>query len=438
MPSSAVRYECPVSSLSLLAVAALLLGYGLIAKRLSQSVISAAMYFLAGGLLIGPSVLNWLDAPATSATIEVLAEFTLALVLFSDASRLKLSSLRHQAAVPIRLLAFGLPLTIVAGTIGAVLLLPELLIAEAVVLAVILAPTDAALGQAVVSDERLPMRIRQALNVESGLNDGICVPLLVIALAWADAETNALSTSESLQVAAEAIGYGVLAGVAVGALAAYALRAAQRAQWSGGSWEQIVTFAAAVGAYAMADGWGGSGFIAAFVGGLTFGGIFKDHDSVARFLEEAGSLTNAITFIVLGALLVFPLMDEVDVAALAYVIASLTVIRMVPVAIALIGSGARAPTVAFLGWFGPRGLASLVFVVAVIDRGGLPHSEVIVTTALATVLFSVFAHGVTALPLTRRYATWYSARRVPPDMESRPTATHRWRWQPHAAPKNPI
>jgi NhaP-type Na+/H+ or K+/H+ antiporter len=309
-------------------------------------------------------------------------------------------------------------------------ILPELLIAEAVVLAIILAPTDAALGQAVVSDKRLPQRIRQALNVESGLNDGICVPLLVIALAWADADTSALSASESVQVAAEAIGFGIVAGVVVGAAVAFALRVAVRGSWTGGGWEQVITFAAAIASYALADWWGGSGFIAAFVGGLVFGSLFKDHDEVTRFLEEAGGISNAITFIVIGAVLVFPLMDEVDLSVLAYVVASLTVVRMIPVAVSLIGSRARPPTVLFLGWFGPRGLASLVFVVAVIDREALPHTQLIVTAALATVLFSVVAHGVTALPLTARYAAWYSSRDVPPSMESVEVSDRRWRWQP--------
>ena len=391
-----------MNPLSLLAVAILLVIYGLIAKRLSRSVISAAMYFLAGGLLIGPSVFDWLDTPATSETVEVLAEFTLALVLFSDASRIRLSALRREAGLPLRLLGIGLPLTIVTGAVLGLVILPELLIAEAVVLAIILAPTDAALGQAVVSDHRLPQRIRQALNVESGLNDGICVPLLVIALAWADAEASALSASESIRVAAEAIGFGVVAGILVGAVMAFALRAAVRSNWTGGGWEQVITLGAAIASYALADWWGGSGFIAAFVGGLTFGSLFKDHDEVSRLLEEAGGISNAITFIVIGAVLVFPLMDEVDLSVLAYVVASLTVVRMLPVAASLIGSRARPPTVLFLGWFGPRGLASLVFVVAVIDREGLPHTELIVTAALATVLFSVVAHGVSALPLTAR------------------------------------
>ena len=421
-----------MDSLSLAVISALVLSYSLISKRLATSVVSAAMFFLAGGALVGSSGLGVVDLPATSHTIETLAEVTLALVLFADASRMRLADLRHQAALPARLLGIGLPLTIVLGAIAGTTLFPALALAEAVVLAIILAPTDAALGQAVVSDKRLPSRIRQALNVESGLNDGICVPLLLISLAWADTESGGVTAKQGLRIAAEAIGYGVLAGAAVGSVVAILLTRAIRAGWTGGAWEQVVPVAAALTSYALADWLGGSGFIAAFVGGLVFGSLVSEHEQVGRFLEEAGGLTNAATFVILGAVLVIPSLDSVDPSIVAYIVLSLTAIRMVPVAIALVGTHARPPTVSFIGWFGPRGLASLVFVVIVQDSGALPHSELIVSTAVATVLMSVFAHGMTALPLVNRYATWYHAHEKKPEMESEHVHLPRWRGQPIA------
>jgi NhaP-type Na+/H+ or K+/H+ antiporter len=419
-----------MDTLSLAAVATLVLGYGLVSRRLSPTVVSAAMFFLAGGVLIGPSALDLVTLPETSTTIEMLAEITLALVLFADASRIRLHVLRRQTTIPSRLLGIGLPLTIVAGTLAALILLPQLLLAEAVVLAIILAPTDAALGQAVVSDTRLPSRVRQALNVESGLNDGICVPLLVIALAWADTESGTLSANESLGVAAEAIGYGAAAGVLVGSATALLLGRAVRAGWSGGSWEQVGPFAAALTSYGLADWAGGSGFIAAFVGGVAFGALFREHEDAGRFLEEAGGLTNAVTFIAVGAVLLVPLLDAVDPAMFIYALASLTVVRMVPVALSLLGSHARLPTVAFIGWFGPRGLASLVFIVIVLDSEGLPHADIIVSTALATVMMSVIAHGASAVPLVNRYTHWYQEHEPKPTMESVHTPGPRWRSQP--------
>ena len=340
--------------------------------------------------------------------------------------------MRKQASLPVRLLGVGLPLTIVAGTVGALVVLPELLLAEAVVLAVILAPTDAALGQAVVSDERLPSRIRQALNVESGLNDGICVPLLVIALAWADAESQALTAQESLRVAAESIGFGVLAGVVVGGLVAWHCGPACRRDGPAAAGSRWFPSPPHWRPTPLADWWGGSGFIAAFVGGLVFGRLFREHEEAGRLLEEAGGVTNAVTFIVLGAVLVFPLLDEVDLKIVMYALLSLTVIRMVPVALAMTGTGARVPTIAFIGWFGPRGLASLVFVVIVLDSGGLPHDDLIIAAALATVLLSVVAHGVTAIPLVARYAAWYHAGETEPGMEHVHVHEPRWRGQPRS------
>ena len=402
-----------MDTVALASIALLLTIYALISRRLSTTVVSAAMFFLIGGLVIGTTGLGAIDETATSSTIEALAELTLALVLFGDASRIRPRALRREATLPVRLLGVGLPLTIVAGTAVGLVLLPELLLAEAVVLAIILAPTDAALGQAVVTDQRLPGRVRQALNVESGLNDGICVPLLIIALAWADAESGAMSASESLVVTAEAIGYGLLGGLAVGAVTAGALKISARRGWVDSSWAQLVPLGAALLAYAAADAAGGSGFIAAYVAGATFGALYAEHDVVTRFLEESGGLLNALTFIVLGAAVVAPNLDRVNPTMVVYAVLSLTIVRMIPVALSLLGSGARRPTVAFLGWFGPRGLASLVFAVYVLDAEGLTHGDLVVTVALTTVLTSVVAHGLSAVPLVNRYAHWYLGTKRP-------------------------
>ncbi len=416
-----------MDTVALASIALLLTVYALISRRLSTTVVSAAMFFLIGGLLLGTTGSGAIDETATSSTIEALAELTLALVLFGDASRIRPGALRREATLPVRLLGVGLPLTIVAGTAVGLMLLPELLLAEAVVLAIILAPTDAALGQAVVTDQRLPGRVRQALNVESGLNDGICVPLLVIALAWADAESGALSASESVVVTAEAIGYGLLGGLAVGAVTAVALKISARRGWVDASWAQLVPLGAALLAYAAADAAGGSGFIAAYVAGATFGMLYAEHDAVTRFLEESGGLLNALTFIVLGAAVVAPNLDQVDPTMALYAALSLTVVRMLPVALSLLGTGARAPTVGFVGWFGPRGLASLVFAVYVLDAAGLAHADLVVTVAMTTVLMSVVAHGVSAVPLVNRYADWYVAQRKESLMETVSVEQHRTR-----------
>jgi NhaP-type Na+/H+ or K+/H+ antiporter len=333
--------------------------------------------------------------------------------------------------VPLRLLGIGLPLTLVAGFVLALVVFPELLWAEALLLAVILAPTDAALGQAVVTLLRLPSRVRQGLNVESGLNDGICVPLFWIVLAIAQAESGAIGDGAAVRLVLEQIGYGILAGVLAGVAAAFIVVLAGGRRFVGGSWLQIVPLAGAGLAFGLADPIGGSGFIAAFVGGFVFGAIRRrSGGEVGHLIEELGEVFNAVTFIVFGAVLLGPVLGDVTWSVALYAVLSLTVVRLIPVAIAMIGTGARRQTLAFLGWFGPRGLASIVFAVLVLEEGGLPHDDLILTTTYVAIGLSVLAHGLTAAPLANRYASWYEShpRDALPGLESSEVRDVRWRY----------
>ena len=173
---------------ALAVVALALIGFGVVSRRVDGTPVTPAILFVGVGLLVGTQALELVDPSATSESVKRLAEATLTVVLFADASRIDLRTLRREYAVPARLLGIGLPLTIALGAVLAAAFFGALSIPEALVLAVLLAPTDAALGQAVVTEPTLPSRIRQGLNVESGLNDGICVPLLFIVLAVAEAE----------------------------------------------------------------------------------------------------------------------------------------------------------------------------------------------------------------------------------------------------------
>jgi NhaP-type Na+/H+ or K+/H+ antiporter len=299
-------------------------------------------------------------------------------------------------------------------------------------LAVVLAATDAALGQAVVTDASLPSRIRQGLNVESGLNDGLCVPLLTIALAIAETEAADVSAGDAVTLVAEAIGWGIVGGLVAGSAAAGALGYARARHWMEGHWAQVVPVVGAAGSFGLAEVRGGSGFIAAFVGGAVFGIIAGADADVAAFSEELGGVLNGLTLIVFGAAVLGALWSRIGLVEAGYAVMSLTVVRMVPVAISLIGSRARAPTVLFLGWFGPRGLASIVFGVVVVEAAELPHTSLLVAATTITVALSVTAHGITAAPLVRRYAAWHATSKPP--MESAPTAHQRWR---HTPPVNP-
>ena len=414
----------------LVAIAVLVLGYAAVSRRLTGSIITPAIVFVAGGILFSDQALGWLDPSIQGESVRLVAEATLTLVLFADASRIDLRILRREYVVPLRLLAIGLPLTILAGTLAGVAALPELSLIEAVALAIVLAPTDAALGQAVVTDPRVPSRIRQGLNVESGLNDGICVPLLLIAIAIAEAEEGVIGNGEGVRLVFEEIGYGILGGVIAGLAAAAVLRLAVPRRFIDALWLQTVPVAGAALAYGLAVWMGGSGFIAAFVGGAIFGGLRGQVGGEAtRLLEETGNVLGAVTFILFGAVMLIPSLEDLSWEVVVYGLLSLTLVRLIPVGIAMLGTGARRPTLGFLGWFGPRGLASIVFAVILVQDADLASESLLLNTIFFTIGLSVLLHGITASPLADRYARWYAAhpRDARPTFESAPAAEHRVR-----------
>jgi len=415
---------------SLAIVALTLLGVAAVSGRLSGTPVTATIVFVAVGLLVGPEVLGEIDLESSSGTVRALAEATLALVLFCDASRIDLRRLRRDIGLPARLLAIGLPLTIALGALAAAVLLDRLGVEEAVVLAIVLAPTDAALGQAVVTEPRIPGRIRQGLNVESGLNDGICVPLLFAAVAVADVESHISEGRSAATLLLEEIGYGVLGGVAGGLAVAAIITHFGRRNLIADAWRQVIPGAGAALAYGTAAALGGSGFIAAFVAGMTFRvALRRDPEQINQLSEQVGNVLSGVTFVLFGAILLGPALGELSWELALYAVLSLTVVRMLPVAVAMLGSRARPPTLGFLGWFGPRGLASIVFAVIVIEESNLPHEHLIVLAIYLTVGLSVFAHGVSAAPLADRYARWYEQhpRHRAPAMESAPAAVTRTR-----------
>jgi NhaP-type Na+/H+ or K+/H+ antiporter len=395
------------TDLAILAVVGL--GYAVVSGRLGRTIVSSAIVFLTAGIVLGDAVLGSFTIGPSGARLRLIAEATLALVLFTDASRIDLRTLRRELAVPVRLLAIGLPLTIAAGVAAALLTLPGLTVVEAALLAIAVAPTDAALGAAVVSDERVPSRIRQGLNVESGLNDGLCVPLLLIALAFVSAE----GTGETapIQLVIEEIAFGVVGGVVAGGLGALALQWGRKHKWVASVWAPVVPLMIVGLAYGLATALHGSGLIATFVAGLAFGTILSRADEESAELADVlGNALSAFTFLIFGAAVVPITLVGLSWEPVIFAVLALTVVRMLPVALALLGLGARLPTVAFLAWFGPRGLASIVFAVLILQGGPIPHLDLILTTITVTIILSVYAHGFTALPFTNRYVAWAATR----------------------------
>jgi len=412
------------------AIALVILAFAAVSRRLEGTSITAPMVFTGAGLVFGAKAAGLVAPSAGGATVKLLASATLAVVLFGDAARIDLRALREEYRLPVRLLGIGLPLTIAAGFGVALVLFGAVDWPEALVLAIVLAPTDAALAQAVVTLPSLPSLVRQGLNVESGLNDGVCVPLFGIAIAIGSTEAGLTAAHHAVVLVGEEIGYGVLVGVGAGALAAAVVVFAAGRGLVEPLWLQVVPAAGSVLAYTTAAAVGGSGFIAAFVGGMVFGALRRRvGGEVGYLVEQLGALLGAATFIVFGGAFLEPALGGITWAVVAYAVLSLTLVRMLPVAIGLLGTGARPPTVAFLGWFGPRGLASSVFAVLIVEHSGeLPHESLLLTTIYATVGLSVLLHGLSAAPLARRYSAWYAAH-GPSGVQTESAHGIRWRTQ---------
>ncbi len=381
-------------------VTAALFAWGLLSNRLERADLTAPIVFIAVG--VGLAALDLVQGPSGPAALTPLVEVTLVWVLFSDAARLPVQELRHDRGMYLRLLAVGLPLTIVLGWLLAAWLFPALGVWLALFVGAALAPTDAALGVPVVTNPVVPSRIRQLITVESGLNDGIATPVVMLAIAGAAAAAG-LEHAEGAGHAAIELLIGVAVGVAVGGVGGAALRWARRHGTAAESFAGIAVLALALAAYACALALHGNGFVAAFCGGLAFGAFAgRRAPAELEFLEQMGTLLASLVWMAFGAIAIPIAVERIAATTILYAVLSLTVVRMVPVALASIGAGLDRTTILFVGWFGPRGLASLVFALLALEALGT-HADEAVAVLTTTVLLSVIAHGITAAPLARRY-----------------------------------
>ncbi|MEM7244643.1 MAG: cation:proton antiporter [Acidobacteriota bacterium] len=389
--------------LDLLLLASALFLFALFSRRLTDRSLTAPMVFLLLGIVVGRGGLGWFETSLEASWLHLLAELALVLVLFADATRIDLGALRRESGLPVRMLLVGLPLTVVLGTGLMLVILPELGLWSAALLAAILAPTDAALGQSVVSSPAVPLRLRQALNVESGLNDGLMVPV-IHALAASAVMMTSDDHGSGLGSAAIALLLGPLVGVVLGGLGAVSLTWVRRREWIEEGWAPLVVLALALGAWALAETVHGNGFLAAFVGGLTFGWCSRGREHQAgEFVETQGQLLTLTTFFLLGALLWPVVVDGWSPRTLLAALAMLTIARALPVTFSLLGTGLKPRAFLFLAWFGPRGLASVVFVILIHEHFHLPGSELVLETVLLTVVLSTLLHGMSAAPAARAH-----------------------------------
>lgn len=407
--------------LSLAVIAGGLLLYSLISGRLQGTIITAPLVFIIFGFAVGVGGFDVVKVDLEHSAIHFIAELTLILVLFTDAARIDLMRLRRDHNLPVRMLAIGLPLAMVAGTLIAVQLFPEFSLWEAALLAALLAPTDAALGQSVVSARVVPVRIRQSINVESGLNDGIALPAVLLFAALASAQSEAAVAGEWIRFGLLQVTLGPLIGVIAGWIGARLLDSAVERGWTSSSFQGIGILSLAIFTYVAAELIGGNGFIAAFISGMVFGNSIR-HPCMFlfEFMETEGQLLMLITFLVFGAALLPEALEHLNATVFLYAVLSLTVIRMVPIGLSLVGAGLRFPTRLFLGWFGPRGLASILFVLLILEESVVPHHDVLLTVTIVTVALSALLHGVTAAPISNLYGR--HAARMGECEESKPVA----------------
>ena len=382
----------------------LLFGYALLSKRVSQTPITAPILFTAAGMALSS---HWMRVTAAGVTNNVflrLAELGLVLLLFTDASQTDLTVLRSIRTLPGRLLSVGMLLTVLLGGLVARLVFPGLSIWEAGILSAILAPTDAGLGQVVVTSPRVPMRVRQALNVEAGLNDGLSVPFLLFFMAIAAAKIEG-GASSLLQFMGEQLGLGVIVGIAVGLIGGWLLRTATRRGWLAESFQQIAVVTLPLLCLLLAEMVDASMFIASFVAGLAVQIPFKEAGKHSvEFAEEWGQMFNLAVFFLFGMVVVRD-WPQLTPASWVYAVLSLTVVRMLPVAVALIGTHLSRSSVIFMGWFGPRGLASIVLGLVYLEQElRLPGEPAIRAAVMATVVLSIFLHGLSAMPGISIYA----------------------------------
>lgn len=380
--------------------------WAVVSGRFRRWNVSAPMWFVAIGYLLANAA-SLVEVHLASEGLLMLAELTLAVVLFGDAARVSVHKLRSDAGLPVRLLLIGLPITIAFGTVVAHLLFPSLSWWVCAVIGASVAPTDAALGAAIIDDERVPDRIRRLINVESGLNDGIATPFVKFFLVAAVAGT--IYETESDAAALRELGLGVVCGIAIGLLAAWIFARTKASGWSDRAERPVGVLAVALLSYAGTVGLDGNGFVAAFLAGLAFGGASRRlaHEAqpeahALEFTHDVAELLSLVVWFMFGAVMV-PVLSDVRWQDVAFALLALTVVRMLPVALVLMGTRLDRVTVAVIGWFGPRGLASVVF--ALLALGGLAPDDGnhVVRIITATVLLSVVLHGATAAPISRRY-----------------------------------
>jgi len=385
--------------------AAMIFIYGLFSKLSDRSIITAPMVFVAMGILVGPLALDLFHMDVKGEFVHILTEITLVLILFVDASTINFKRLIDDRSVPLRLLLIGLPLSMLLGTGVAYLIYPEISIWLLVLMALILSPTDAALGQAVVKSKNVPERIRRWISVESGLNDGIALPPIFACIAILSLDTSA-GDKHWFMFLLQQITFGAALGGLVGWAGGSLVNVFSVRGYMNKTFQRLVSGSLAILCFSIAEMFHGNGFIAAFAGGLMLG-VSTQNDNIRERIQEFGEAEGQqlilFVFLIFAMIMVPQAVQYWDARAWTYALLSLTLIRMLPVTISLLGKKLKLSRVLFVGWFGPRGIASVLYLLLVANMLGVEGNEQILSVIVLTVLLSVFLHGISAVPLSKRF-----------------------------------
>ena len=388
----------------LILVAIISLGYAMLARRLATTLVTAPMVFIALGAVL--SFTDTLPQANADHALHLVAEVALIVLLFLDAAQIDLTVLRRRHVWPVRMLAIGMPLSLLLGTLAAWPFLADWPLAAVALAAAILTPTDAALGLAVVSNPVVPVRARRALIVESGLNDGLALPAILL-FASMSASVIEPEARNWIAFGAAQLILGPLVGALGGLLGARLLLWAKDRNYTADTYEGIGALSLAGGIYLIAVAVGGNGFIAAFVGGLCFGHLLKGRcPFVYEFTESEGQLLSWSAFFLLGLAMVPQAIAHLTPASLAIILISLFVIRPLAVWVSLLGTDASPTTKLFFGWFGPRGLATALFTLLVFEQISGDIGDELLALAINAVWISALLHGLSAAPGAR----WYAAK----------------------------
>ncbi len=381
-----------------LVLAVLVLGYALVSEQVNRSYVAPALIFLLLGMALGPFGLHLLDAGPGTEGYTVLAQLALTVILFNQAANLNFGRIRLHGTVALRLLIIGIPLTVTLGALTAAVLLPVLPWWEAVCLAAVVAPTEVALIEALLGDRRIPERVRHALSVESGFYDGFALAILLTALALASQQADRSDVNWAwFMFSTEFL--SLLAGGAVGLLGGLVVAWSRRRDWMSDIWAQLAALALAFICFAVGERIEASGFVAAFTGGLAFSFISRrrsDHDLPTQVSDAAGQLLELLVFAMFGAFAVIDGWQRADWRVALFAVLALFGVRIIAVFVSLIRTDLPNSDRLFIGWFGPRGIGTVVLGLLVVNRGDILNTELIGTVVVVTVTLSLLLHSLTA------------------------------------------